>query len=242
VQTFNKDKLHAHDGFTLIELLVVIAILVLLVSILMPALGSAREIARFTVCATNQRSFSLANAMYAEDNNGVYSRNNSDGFGQWYNRFRPYVGYQTREASFAPPDGAADIFMCPSDTTKGGALDLGGDPYGYLDIPSQVWYARSYNINRNIMNRKVSDIVSTSSVMVTVDHDWWLGNTRVVRPEGKSLLIIPSLRHRAESVQVSFVDTHVAPARVDDIVEQANSFMLDYTLDVMYWGSFPAFN
>ncbi len=58
-------------GFTLIELLVVIAIIALLVSILLPALGSAREASRNTVCKLNMRQLSLAMNLYAEENKEV---------------------------------------------------------------------------------------------------------------------------------------------------------------------------
>jgi prepilin-type N-terminal cleavage/methylation domain-containing protein len=54
-------------GFTLIELLVVIAIIALLVGILLPALGAARETARFTKCQVNVRSFALAANLYGND-------------------------------------------------------------------------------------------------------------------------------------------------------------------------------
>ena len=47
-------------GFTLIELLVVIAVLSLLVGILLPALGKARQAARDVRCQINQRSIAQA--------------------------------------------------------------------------------------------------------------------------------------------------------------------------------------
>ena len=57
-------------GFTLIELLVVMVIIALLVGLLLPALGRAREEARKTQCRSNLRQVGLAINMYATDNRG----------------------------------------------------------------------------------------------------------------------------------------------------------------------------
>jgi prepilin-type processing-associated H-X9-DG protein/prepilin-type N-terminal cleavage/methylation domain-containing protein len=60
------------NAFTLTELLVVIAIIALLLAVLMPVIGTARNCAKAAACQSNLRQFLIAAATYAAGNNGFY--------------------------------------------------------------------------------------------------------------------------------------------------------------------------
>jgi len=58
-------------GFTLIELLVVVAIIALLVTILMPSLNRAKEMARQAVCSSTLRTWGTVSHQFAGEHDGM---------------------------------------------------------------------------------------------------------------------------------------------------------------------------
>lgn len=124
-------QFQAWRGFSLIELLVVIAIISLLVSILLPSLKKAKELAKIAVCASNLHQLGTALHLYGSDfndnvpsppDNGYYQFNAltydwdsaSDGIDGWYS----YGKFCPKNPNFSPTRYIDNwrMFYCPSHT------------------------------------------------------------------------------------------------------------------------------
>lgn len=77
-------------GFTLIELLVVIAIIAILASLLLPALGQAKQRGRNITCINQLRQLGLAANLYADDNDDSLPGSAHSG-ASWRRTLAPYV-------------------------------------------------------------------------------------------------------------------------------------------------------
>lgn len=135
-------------GFTLIELLVVVAILAVLISILLPTLGRAKDVARATLCKTNLAGLARANMMYADDNGAHYVPAASDilsstspNLHRWHGtRPNPSAAYDPQAGPMAKYLGqGGKIKKCPTfrdfrTEAKVNAYESGSGGYGYSDL------------------------------------------------------------------------------------------------------------
>ncbi|HEX8876431.1 MAG TPA: prepilin-type N-terminal cleavage/methylation domain-containing protein [Phycisphaerales bacterium] len=111
------------QGFTLIELLIVIAIIAVLIGILLPALGKARDSARGVICQSNLRGLATASVMYAQDFKSQFAPNNDSSKTYWYDvaRIGRYLP-QANRADSGPSINetiAGATMMCPNHPDAG---------------------------------------------------------------------------------------------------------------------------
>ena len=59
-------------AFTLIELLVVISVIAILLAIMLPALGKAKNLAQGSACKGNLKNYCYAVEMYTNDSDGKF--------------------------------------------------------------------------------------------------------------------------------------------------------------------------
>jgi len=171
-QTTNK------KGFTLIELLVVISIIALLIGILLPALGAARDAARSTVSMSQIKNLNLALAVYATENRDYLPMHSSSSSPdhpafanprtRWFDYLFPYL--QTIDVYVSPNLDQAQLEAStryfahtndPSDPYPDGPVAFAG--YGY-----NFQYLGNSRFNPTF-HRNLADITATSDTVAIGD-------------------------------------------------------------------------
>ena len=172
------------NAFTLVELLVVIALITILLAILLPVLGRAREQARRVQCASNLRQITNAWMMYADNNQGLLpaaAAKIATYAHDWLIWFKPLTQAKLDQSALAPYVGRPlnrMLFRCPSDdwqshTDLDGNTDFGPYYFSYSMNARLTNTFPQYNTDIPGLFRplKITKIKNSSEKIVLIEVD-----------------------------------------------------------------------
>ena len=128
-------------AFTLVELLIVVGLIAVLLSLLLPAVNRARQMAAQAGCAGNMRQIGMALTLYAQDNDGFFPRcAQIGGFqrGDWIDWWPGDNLQRSAVARYMGDHVQPRYFRCPSDIIENHTRILDGI------------YAYSYTLNNYV--------------------------------------------------------------------------------------------
>jgi prepilin-type N-terminal cleavage/methylation domain-containing protein len=222
------------QGFTLIELLVVIGIIALLIAILLPVLGAAKEQANRVKCASNLRQIGIAMKLYAHDNHNQYPRTRVylDGSpGAQCFVFSSRTGDPFINGALDDPTAAmfllvrykyltAGVFICPS--TDHRSDDLNGNlPESVLNftLTSPVGQNYSYSFATPYAGYDSGPLAAEYHLTPKLPADFVLGADRneclkrqfttQIITDSKTLRLINSINHQSKGQNVLYNDGRV---------------------------------
>ena len=204
-------------GFTLIELLVVIAIISLLVSILLPSLNKAKDLAKTVVCQTNNKAMVTALQIYTNDYEGVlppWGRNDYAWSRWWQTLLSSYVE--------SGNDYGDKFLKCPE------SEELDWNSYGVnycqvFGVEGNAYYPRSMSLSDVQMGTIL--VAETSSMNAFYNPGLWpfnnqLGDYGMQDSFGAYKYNFFYPRHDEKTINpCSFADGHVEGVYIVDFLE-----------------------
>lgn len=147
-------KQPGQKGFTLVELLVVIAIIAILASLLLPALGRAKQKSKDLACVNNLKQMTAAGLMYMDDQETTIVEGDQNHLDSWVGLLGPYGLTSnlvqcpcTQQPAQTLPDneagGTASLawYIWPPGIGQAinGSYSLNGWLFSYDDTTSGTW-------------------------------------------------------------------------------------------------------